>query len=177
MVAGRSSQSLLFQVITDPDDGARMPPKKAMIPQAQITLIQRWIDAGLRENSGSKSMVADRDLSFKPVAGAGLKPAEPAMPGTLPEFKLPRLQRPMQVFLNKQPPASFRKASPINPPSSHIYGCSGFRAMPWRQAIQAGVLDALGLSMDDFFRLRAADKAVMSMDAVTKIKARAQSVI
>jgi hypothetical protein len=98
VVAGRSSQSLLFKVITDPDDGARMPPKKAMLPQAQITLIQRWIDAGLRENSGSKSMVAERDLSFKPVAGAGLKPAEPAMPGVLPEVKLPRLQRPMQVL-------------------------------------------------------------------------------
>ena len=98
VVAGRSSQSLLFQVITDPDDGARMPPKKPMIPQAQITLIQRWIDSGLRETSASKSLVAERDMSFKPVSTAGLKPAEPAMPGALPEVKLPPVKRPMQVL-------------------------------------------------------------------------------
>lgn len=98
VVAGRASQSLIFKAITDPDDGARMPPKKAMIPQTQITLIQRWIDAGLRENSGSKSMVAERDLSFKPAAGTGLKPAVPAVPGALPEVKLPRMLRPMQVL-------------------------------------------------------------------------------
>jgi hypothetical protein len=98
VVAGRSSQSLLFKSITDPDDGARMPPKKPMIPQAQITVIQRWIDAGLRENSGSKSMVAERDLSFKPVANAGVKPAEPVMPGVLPAVNLPHVKRPMQVL-------------------------------------------------------------------------------
>ena len=98
LVAGRASQSLLFKSITDPDDGARMPPKKPMIPQAQIALIQRWIDAGLRETSGSKSLVAERDLSFKPMSGAGLKPVEPAMPGVLPEVKLPQMRRPMQVL-------------------------------------------------------------------------------
>ena len=97
-VAGRSSQSLLFQSITDPDDGARMPPKKPMIPQAQITLIQRWIDSGLRETSASKSMVAERDLSFIPVVDAGSKPGEPVMPGVLPEVKLPAVKRPMQVL-------------------------------------------------------------------------------
>jgi hypothetical protein len=98
VVAGRSSQSLLLKSITDPDDGARMPPKKPMIPQAQITLIQRWIDAGLRENSGSKSLVAGRDLSFKPVANTGVKPAEPVMPSGLPRVNLPHLKRPMQVL-------------------------------------------------------------------------------
>jgi WD40 repeat protein len=69
-----------------------------MIPQAQITLIQRWIDSGLRETSASKSLVAERDMSFKPVSTAGLKPAEPAMPGALPEVKLPPVKRPMQVL-------------------------------------------------------------------------------
>lgn len=98
LVAGRAGQSLLFKSITDPDDGARMPPKKPMIPQAQIALIQRWIDSGLRETSASASLVAARDLSFKPVSGAGLKPAEPAMPGPLPEVKLPQMRRPMPVL-------------------------------------------------------------------------------
>lgn len=98
VVAGRASQSLLFQSITDPDDDARMPPKKPMIPQAQIALIQKWIDSGLRETSASASMVAERDLSFKPVANAGAKPTEPVMPGALPELKLPPMKRPLPVL-------------------------------------------------------------------------------
>jgi mono/diheme cytochrome c family protein len=98
VVAGRASQSLLFQYITDPDDDARMPPKKPSIPQAQIALIQKWIDSGLRETTASQSMVAERDLSFKPVAGANGKPATPAMPGELPAVKLPFLKRPLPVL-------------------------------------------------------------------------------
>jgi hypothetical protein len=65
----------------------------------------------------------------------------------------------------------------MNSSKSHPFGCSGFRAMPRRQAIQAGVLGALGLSMGDLFRLQAADKAAMTMEPGKKIKARAQSVI
>ena len=49
--------------------------------------------------------------------------------------------------------------------------------MPRRQALQAGVLGALGLSMGDLFRLQAADKAAMTMEAGTKLRARAKSVI
>ena len=49
--------------------------------------------------------------------------------------------------------------------------------MPRRQAIQAGILGALGLSMGDLFRLEAADNASMSMDRGKKLKARALSVI
>jgi WD40 repeat protein/mono/diheme cytochrome c family protein len=98
VVAGRSSQSLLFKSITDPDDDARMPPKKPAIPAEQIAMIQKWIDSGLRESSGSKSLVAERDLSFKPVASASVKPATPAMPGSWPEVKLPPMKRPLPVL-------------------------------------------------------------------------------
>ena len=97
VVAGRSSQSLLFQVITDPNDGVRMPPKKAAIPQAQIAMIKQWIDSGLRETSASKSMVAERDPSFKPAAGAGAKPAAPALPENLPVVSVPKTLRPLPV--------------------------------------------------------------------------------
>jgi WD40 repeat protein len=98
VVAGRSSQSLLFKSITDPDDDARMPPKKPAIPAEQLAMIQKWIDSGLRESSGSKSLVAERDLSFKPVASANVKPATPAMPGSWPEVKLPPMKRPLPVL-------------------------------------------------------------------------------
>jgi hypothetical protein len=51
--------------------------------------------------------------------------------------------------------------------------------MPRREALHAGVLGALGLSLGDLFRLQAADqdKAAMTMEAGGKIKARAKSVI
>ena len=51
VIAGRASQSALFKTITDPDDDARMPPKKPPIPKEQIALIQKWIDSGLKETS------------------------------------------------------------------------------------------------------------------------------
>jgi WD40 repeat protein/mono/diheme cytochrome c family protein len=98
VVAGRSSQSLLFKAITDPDDDARMPPKKPAIPAEQIAMIQKWIDSGLREASGSKSLVAERDLSFQPAANTSEKPTTPAMPGALPAVKLPPMKRPLPVF-------------------------------------------------------------------------------
>ncbi|MCA8993189.1 MAG: DUF1501 domain-containing protein [Planctomycetaceae bacterium] len=56
-------------------------------------------------------------------------------------------------------------------------GCSGFRAMPRRQMLQAGVLGALGLSMGDFFRLQAAESSSMSIASGKKIEPRAMSVI
>lgn len=98
VVAGRSSQSQLFLAITDPDDDARMPPNKPMIPREQIALIQKWIDTGLRENSGSNSMVAARDTSFQPASGAGNKPENPAMPENLPKISIPEVIRPLPVL-------------------------------------------------------------------------------
>lgn len=98
VVAGRSGQSLLFKAITDPDDGARMPPNRPPIPQAQITLIKQWIDSGLRETSDSMPLVMERDIRFQPAANAGLKPAEPAMPSNLAAVTLPTLVRPLPVL-------------------------------------------------------------------------------
>lgn len=49
--------------------------------------------------------------------------------------------------------------------------------MPRRQAIQAGVLGALGLSMGDLFDLQAADKAAKTTGPAKKLQARALSVI
>ncbi|MBG86385.1 MAG: hypothetical protein CMO80_05725 [Verrucomicrobiales bacterium] len=98
VVPGRSSQSLLFEIITDPDDDSRMPPNKPMIPQKDIALIQQWIDGGLLENAGDKSMLAKRDTRFHPSANAGVKPANPAMPGKLPPIRTPKVMRPLPVM-------------------------------------------------------------------------------
>lgn len=65
----------------------------------------------------------------------------------------------------------------MNSSNSDHLGCSGFRAMPRRQAIQAGVLGALGLSMGELFHLQAADKAAKTTGPAKKLQARALSVI
>ncbi len=98
VVAGRSSQSLLYEIIVDADDDFRMPPNKPPMPEEQIAMIQKWIDTGLRESAGSDSMVAARDLSFQPAATTGGKPENPAMPENLPEIEVPEIVRPLPVL-------------------------------------------------------------------------------
>jgi mono/diheme cytochrome c family protein len=98
LVTGRAAQSLLYQAITNPDDDARMPPNKRAIPQQQIATIQTWIASGLRESFGDKSLTAARDTSFKPAAGAGAKPAIPAMPENLPAITIPETLRPLPAL-------------------------------------------------------------------------------
>lgn len=97
VIAGRSSQSLLFQAITAEDDAERMPPKKAAIPAPQIELIRQWIQGGLRESSASKSLVAERDTSFTPTTDIQLD-GPPPMPESLTAFTPPALKRPLPVI-------------------------------------------------------------------------------
>lgn len=98
IAAGRSSQSLLFDIITDPDDDARMPPNKPPIPQDQIDVIQKWIDTGVRQSSSSTSMIESRDTSFAPSTGATEKPEHPAMPENLPDIETPDTVRPLPAL-------------------------------------------------------------------------------
>jgi len=63
--------------------------------------------------------------------------------------------------------------SPSNDKHNHA-GCSGFRTMTRRSALQAGVFGALGLSLGDFFRLQAGEDAPKSK---AKLKPKALSVI
>ncbi|MDF1738597.1 MAG: hypothetical protein P1U86_05520 [Verrucomicrobiales bacterium] len=99
LIAGRSSQSILFQSITDPDEDLRMPPNKPPIPKEQIEMIQQWIDSGLRESSESLSMLKERDTSFKPAAAAdGNRPETPAMPDNWPDLERPGTENPLPVL-------------------------------------------------------------------------------
>jgi hypothetical protein len=97
--AGRSSQSLLFQAITNSDAEARMPPNSPSLSKENIELIRRWIDSGLRETATGKSMAKSRDLTFQPASNAGVKPdGPPAMPGDLTAFVGPEVVRPLPVL-------------------------------------------------------------------------------
>jgi WD40 repeat protein len=97
VIAGRASQSLLFNAITAEDDAERMPPKKAAIPAPQIELIRQWIQGGLRESSASKSLVAERDTTFTPTTDIKLD-GPPPMPESLPPFTPPALTRPLPII-------------------------------------------------------------------------------
>ena len=96
VVAGRASTSLLFKAITNEDDADRMPPKKAPLPAAQIELIRQWIQGGLRESSGSKSLASERDTSFKPASTRAIGGPAP-MPEHLPDYVPPATKRPLPV--------------------------------------------------------------------------------
>ncbi|HQU41627.1 MAG: hypothetical protein B7Z73_08510, partial [Planctomycetia bacterium 21-64-5] len=97
--AGRSSQSVLFQAISNPDPDARMPPNSPPLPKHTIELIRKWIDAGLRQSAGGKSMVQSRNLTFAAAENAAAKPdGPPVMPEGLPEVEIPRVKRPLSVL-------------------------------------------------------------------------------
>lgn len=99
VVAGRSSQSLLFNAITNQDADARMPPNSPRLADSKIAMIQRWIDTGLRESSASASLTKVKDLTFKPAMTASTKPAgEPAMPTSLPVLALPKRKRSLPIL-------------------------------------------------------------------------------
>ena len=97
--AGRSSQSVLFQAITNPDDDARMPPNSPPLPKDKTEIIRKWIDGGLRETAESRSMVKTRDLEFAPAANASARPdGPPSMPADLPVVEVPDVKRPLPVL-------------------------------------------------------------------------------
>jgi hypothetical protein len=61
--------------------------------------------------------------------------------------------------------------------STNHRGCAGFRSLSRRQALQAGVSGALGLSLADMFRLEAADSQAFTQAAGQKTEAKALSII
>ncbi|HET6879112.1 MAG TPA: c-type cytochrome domain-containing protein [Pirellulales bacterium] len=97
--AGRSSQSVLFQAITNADADARMPPNSPPLPKEKVELIRQWIDSGLRESAGSKSLAKGSAFDFTPADTAADKPAgSPAMPQELPDVAVPEVKRPLAVL-------------------------------------------------------------------------------
>jgi WD40 repeat protein len=74
IVAGKSSESILFQLITAKDEDERMPQKDDALPAAQIGLIKQWIEQGARFD-GTNAAVALAVIS---------PPQHPAAPRTYP---------------------------------------------------------------------------------------------
>ncbi|QDT64719.1 WD domain, G-beta repeat [Calycomorphotria hydatis] len=96
VVPGRSSASRLIEVLTSTDEGEQMPPDGDRLPEKSIELIKKWIDTGVRENSGS-SIAEMRTLGFKAApeadtAGPG------AVPANLPEISRAETVHPFPVI-------------------------------------------------------------------------------
>jgi hypothetical protein len=63
VVAGRPSDSLLFQRITTSERALRMPPAGAVVPPADIAVIKAWIEAGADGLTiGARQIVTDGDF-------------------------------------------------------------------------------------------------------------------
>ena len=107
VVAGRASSSLLYQVITNEDAEARMPPNQPPLPDEQVGKILAWINDGLRESVDSQSMLSKRDLNFTPMAGSVEDAAGPLpMPENWPTVKLqPQLRAAPIMSMDASPRA------------------------------------------------------------------------
>ena len=63
---GSPDDSYLFLLITHQSEPF-MPPKSQKMPDAEISLIQKWIEQGMPENAGSKIMVPKKKkFEFNP---------------------------------------------------------------------------------------------------------------
>jgi len=110
VVAGRSSASRLLDVIISTDVGEQMPPDGDRLSKESVELIKKWIDTGLRENSGS-SVAEMRTLGFKP-ADSSADNGPGALPENLPSFARTPTSRPYPVLaLATSPRASLAARS------------------------------------------------------------------
>jgi WD40 repeat protein len=93
---GRAGISMLYKVLSREEGVPQMPLGGAKLPDAEITKVRDWIQAGLLENAQSKPQgSATQSLDFKP--GSLNKPADPAMPGNLPPVNLAEPARPHPI--------------------------------------------------------------------------------
>lgn len=76
---GNPDSSYLWSLVTHESE-PRMPPNADKLPEAELTLIRKWIEGGLLETTGSKAMISDKPTLAKIEIKPGVRPAEIAMP-------------------------------------------------------------------------------------------------
>ena len=85
VLAGQPNQSKLIEVVSSEDTSIRMPPNGDPLTKEQIAVIETWIAKGLLENAGSSAALM-RTLGFVPQANSNpLDPANPGVPGPIPQ--------------------------------------------------------------------------------------------
>lgn len=75
---GDSGASYLWSLVNH-DSEPKMPPNADKMPEAELTLIKKWIDGGLLETSGSSAKMKKKS-SLAKIEVSGERPAEVAMP-------------------------------------------------------------------------------------------------
>ena len=131
IAAGQSAASRLVEVISTDDESQRMPPEGDRLTEAQIAIIKKWIDSGLRENAGS-SAAQRRTLGFKPMAIAATTAAVP-VPNDLPPLSKPPVKRayPIIALANSSrapvmASSSYQAIDLIDPSSGRTFGSVSF---------------------------------------------------
>ena len=80
---GDASQSQLYLVVAHLAE-PKMPPQQPKLPDDQLALIRKWIEAGSLENSGSKAK-PKKNMAVSKVTVSNQRPAgPPPMPESLP---------------------------------------------------------------------------------------------
>ncbi|MFN9628108.1 MAG: c-type cytochrome domain-containing protein, partial [Planctomycetota bacterium] len=127
IAAGQSATSRLVEVISTDDESLRMPPEGDRLTEAQIAIIKKWIDSGLRENAGS-SAAQRRTLGFKPMAIAASSAAVP-VPNGLPPLSKPPVKRDYPIIAltaSSRAPvvasSSYQAIDLIDPSSGRAFG-------------------------------------------------------
>lgn len=93
---GNAGQSLLYRV-TAHEVEPNMPPK-GKVPDADLAVIKKWIDAGAPETAVGAAKAAARKIDLDPVTISAGKPSgPPPMPVSLPAVSLAKTQRPHPV--------------------------------------------------------------------------------
>lgn len=131
IAAGQSAASRLVEVISTDDESQRMPPEGDRLTGAQIAIIKKWIDSGLRENAGS-SAAQRRTLGFKPMAIAAATAAVP-VPNDLPPLSKPPVKRayPIIALANSSrapvmASSGYQAIDLIDPSSGRAFGSVSF---------------------------------------------------
>src|ERR1035438_486657 len=87
---------MLYKVLAREEGVPQMPLGGPKLPDADINIVREWIQGGVLENAKSKPQGPEtQSLDFKPTSLN--KPADAAMPGTLPALNLPEPSRPHPV--------------------------------------------------------------------------------
>lgn len=80
---GDSDGSYLFMLVTHEEE-PKMPPGGTKIPEEELNVLKKWIDAGALENMASKAKIKKKKFDMAIAGNAAERPAQIALPPHLP---------------------------------------------------------------------------------------------